>query len=163
MSWTLHDVHEPQSPEPVMIRSQRSTSNWRSVLNAPPEPNNTPWVTVPASVNCRYESTWGNPGRLMARLNADDPNAAKNSGKMSDGAMIAGCRNIANVERRDNAANCRAVSAGLWRIIGPFEAVTRRISEHVVEAGLVEFEMFDHEFGLVERAHYFGDTFGTTF
>ena len=26
-SWTLHDVHEPQSPDPVMIRSHWSTSS----------------------------------------------------------------------------------------------------------------------------------------
>ena len=127
------------------------------------EPNNTPWVTVPANVNCRYESTLGNPGRLIARLNDDDPSAAKNSGKISDGAIIAGCRNIANIERRDNATNCRAVLAGLWRIVGPFEAITSCISKHVVEAGLVEFEMLNQDFGLVKRAHHFGNSFGTTF
>ena len=25
LSWTLHDVHEPQSPEPVMTKSQSRT------------------------------------------------------------------------------------------------------------------------------------------
>jgi len=27
LSWTLHDVHDPQSPDPVMMRSQSRTTS----------------------------------------------------------------------------------------------------------------------------------------
>ena len=64
-----------------------------SVANAAPPvtlPNSTPCTMLPANEKSRNESTSGKPGSDVALLNDDEPSAAKNSGKMSEGMTSAG-------------------------------------------------------------------------
>jgi hypothetical protein len=58
---------------------------------------------VPAKLKSRNESTFGNPGRLIALLKDEVPSAAKNKGKIIEGTTNAGWRRSASTERFDIA------------------------------------------------------------
>ena len=49
LSWILHDVHDPQSPEPVMTMSQRAASSATMSAGAGTEADDFLRLTMPAT------------------------------------------------------------------------------------------------------------------
>jgi hypothetical protein len=54
------------------------------------EPNRPPWMIVVAIMNCRKESTGGNPGSEIDLSRAAEFKAKKISGNVSDGTIAIG-------------------------------------------------------------------------
>jgi hypothetical protein len=50
----------------------------------------------------------------------------------------------------------------LRRIVGSFEAIPRRLGKYVVEAWLIELQVFHHDRCFVEGANDFGNPFRAT-